>query len=246
MSRPYSDDELLAVLLSREVRDREVTACGAISMIPAAGMLLARETHAPDADLIILGSTAFMPFHTSRQFHFLCQRGDLGLFFLSGVQIDRFGNYNLHLLGKDVDRPEVRFPGGYGGGMIFYAARRTVMFRTEHTLRCFVPKVDFISSCGNSPEEVRRFGRLTRVHTPLATLVNTVPPGELRLGSVHPPYTLDDVVQRTGFDLGVSGEPPRTPEPTAEELRVLRQVVRRIMIETDTYGDWAAKNIQAA
>jgi glutaconate CoA-transferase, subunit B len=246
MSRPYSDDELLAVLLAREVRDGEVTACGALSMIPAAGMLLARETHAPDADLIILGSRAFMPFHTSREFHFLCQRGDLGLFFLSGVQIDQLGNYNLHLLGKDIDRPDVRFPGGYGGGMIFYAARRTVMFRAEHTRRCFVPRVDFISSCGNSPSEVRRYGRLTRVHTPLATLVNVVPPGVLRLESVHAPYTAEDVVERTGFDLGIAGHVPNTAVPSAEELRVLREVVRRIMIETDTYGEWAAKNIHAA
>src|SRR3974390_1063425 len=110
----YSEAELMAILMSREVRDGEVSACGALSQIPAAGLLLAKALHAPAAELIIL-NTVFRPFHTSRQFHFLAQRGELGLFFVSGVQIDRHGNYNLHQIGTDPERPKVRFPGGYGG-----------------------------------------------------------------------------------------------------------------------------------
>ena len=137
-SRGYNEDELMAVLLSREVRDGEISACGALSQLPATGLLLAKHTHAPDAELIIL-NTVFRPFHTSRQFHFLAQRGELGLFFVSGVQIDRHGNYNLHQLGEDPDHPTMRFPGGYGGGMIYYCARRTVVFRTEHTRRSRIP-----------------------------------------------------------------------------------------------------------
>jgi hypothetical protein len=49
----YNESELLAVLLSREVRDGEVSACGAHSQIPAAGLLLAQALHAPNAELII-------------------------------------------------------------------------------------------------------------------------------------------------------------------------------------------------
>ena len=92
VSLNYSEAELMAILMSREVRDGEVSACGALSQIPATGLLLAKELHAPDAELIIL-NTVFRPFHTSRQFHFLAQRGELGLFFVSGVQIDRCGNW---------------------------------------------------------------------------------------------------------------------------------------------------------
>ena len=130
MPNPPSASELIAVLLSREVREGELSACGALSMIPAAGLLLAQATHAPKAELLMLG-TPLMPFATSRQFHFLAMRGDLGLFFVSGVQIDRRGNYNLHMLGEDQDKPRVRFPGGYGGGMIYYAARRPGGYVTE-------------------------------------------------------------------------------------------------------------------
>lgn len=245
MNLEYNEAELMSVLMSREVRDGEVSACGALSQIPAAGLLLAKETHAPSAELIIL-NTPFKVFHTSRQFHFLAQRGELGLFFVSGVQIDRFGNYNLHQLGTDPDHPKVRFPGGYGGGMIYYCARRTVVFRTEHTLRSLVAKVDYVSAAGSSPPETLRLGNPTKVVTPKATFAFDKAAGILRLESVHPGYTLDDIRENTGFDLGIDGPVPTTQAPTAEELRALRGTVRTRMIETGTYAAWAAKSVAAA
>jgi len=243
MTRPeapdYNDAELMVVLMSREVRDGEISACGALSQIPAAALLLAKELHAPDAELIIL-NTVFRPFGTSRQFHFLAQRGELGLFFSSGVQIDRHGNYNLHQLGRDHDRPDVRFPGGYGGGLIFYAARRTVLFRTEHTPRSLVENVDYISAAGSTPPEVLRLGGPSKAITPMATFDFDASAGCLRLESIHPPYSIEDVRENTGFELGVT-EAAATKLPTAEELTTLREVVRRKMIETDTYRGWAER-----
>ena len=244
--RPYNDAELMAVLLSREVRDGEVSACGALSMIPAAGLLLAQALHAPNAELIILGSAAFMPFPTSRQFHYLAQRGELGLFFVSGVQIDRRGNYNLHLLGPDPDRPAQRFPGGYGGGLIYYAARRTVVFRTEHTRRSFVERVDFVSAAGSSPPEALRLGGPSKVVTPLATLRFDAERKVLVLESAHPPHTPREVAAETGFDLGPLGAVPATAAPGAEELATLRGAVRSRMIETGTYAAWAERTLGAA
>ena len=238
----YNNDELLVVLLSREVRDDEVSACGALSQIPASAMLLAKETHAPDAELIIL-NTVFRPFGTSRQFHFLAQRGELGLFFASGVQIDRHGNYNLHQLGSNHDRPDVRFPGGYGGGLIYYCARRTVVFRTEHTRRSLVENVDYISAAGSSPPEVLRLGGPSKLITPKATFVMDA--GLLRLDSIHPGHTFDEVRENTGFDLGVTSA-PTTKAPTDEELMTLRGAVRRKMIETNTYRSFAEKMLGAA
>jgi glutaconate CoA-transferase subunit B len=238
----YSEAELMAVLLAREVRDGEVSACGALSQIPAAGLLLAKERHAPNAELIILNSV-FNPFRTSRQFHFLAQRGELGLFFVSGIQIDRHGNYNLHQLGPDRDKPVVRFPGGYGGGMIYYAARRTVVFRTEHTRRSLVERVDYVSAAGSTPPDILRLGHPSKVVTPKANFRFDRDAGVLRLDTIHPPWTLADIRENTGFDLGVSAEVPATPSPTGEELRVLRQVIRPKMIETGTYAEWARRSI---
>ncbi len=242
--RGYNDDELMAVLLSREVRDGEVSACGALSQLPATGLLLAKHTHAPDAELIIL-NTVFRPFHTSRQFHFMAQRGELGLFFVSGVQIDRHGNYNLHQLGEDPEHPTMRFPGGYGGGMIYYCARRTVVFRTEHTRRSLVEKVDFVSAAGGTPPDVLRLGGPSKVVTPKATLAYIAEAGGLRLASVHPGHGVDDVRANTGFDLGDTSSVPATDAPTVQELQVLRTVVRPLMIETGTYARWAERAIAA-
>lgn len=239
-----NDDELMVVLMSREVRDGEVSACGALSQIPAAALLLAQALHAPDAELIIL-NTVFRPFGTSRQFHFLAQRGELGLFFASGVQIDRHGNYNLHQLGPDHDRPEVRFPGGYGGGLIYYAARRTVLFRTEHTRRSLVDKVDYISAAGSSPPEVLRLGGPSKLITPKATFTFDTSARCLRLESIHPPYSLGDIRENTGFDPGVE-DAAATKPPSDEELTTLRGIIRRKMVETDTYRRWAERSLGAA
>ena len=243
MSAETSNEELMAVLISREVRDGEICATGALSMVPAAGLLLARELHAPDCEIMILGSTAFMPFKTSRQFHFLAHRGELGLFFVSGMQIDRKGNYNLHILGEDQDRPKVRFPGGYGGGMLYYAARRSIVFRMEHSRRTLVEKVDFISAAGITPPDVLRYGNPSKVITPMATLRMDLEQGALKLESFNPPATVADVVEHTGFDLGDVSAIKAAPSPTEEELALLRDVVRRKMIETNTYGEWARTNL---
>lgn len=242
MNISYNDQELMAILMSREVRDGEVSACGALSQIPAAGLLLAKETHAPDADLIIL-NTQFRPFTISRQFHYLAQRGELGLFFVSGVQIDRLGNYNLHQIGDDPDHPKVRFPGGYGGGMIYYCAKRAIVFRTEHTVRSLVEKVDFISAAGSCDEKVLRPGGPSKVITPKAIFRFDKAARCLKLDTVHAPYTIDDIRENTGFDLGDVSDVKTTPPPTADELRTLRRVIRPKMIETGTYAAWAEKTV---
>ena len=234
----------MAVLISREVRDGEISATGALSMIPAAGLLLAQATHAPTAEIIILGSKAFMPFKTSRQFHYLAQRGDLGLFFVSGVQIDQYGNYNLHQLGSDRDRPKKRFPGGYGGGMIYYAAKRTILFRTEHSTRSMVEQVDFVSAAGSTPPNISRLGHPWKVLSPIATLAMDRKAERLRLESFHEPHTLNKVRENTGWDLGDCEGVGPTPEPTVEELTTLRGAVRERMVQTGTYADWARDTLR--
>ena len=72
----FNTDELIAVLMSREVRDWETSACGAVSHLPAAAMLLAEATHAPHAEVIILGSEQ-LGRDLGKDIHFLAQRGKL-------------------------------------------------------------------------------------------------------------------------------------------------------------------------
>jgi len=215
----------MAAVISRQVRDRAASATGANSPIPASGCLLAQATHAPNARIIILGSDDYYPFQGGKEFHDFAMRGNLDLFFLSGIQIDAEANINLHLLGE-YERPKARFPGAFGSGALYYMARRIVLFRTEHTRRTFVPHVDFITAPGRSGPEVFRPGGPVKVVTPLAVLSLSQETGRLELESVHSGHTVEEVVENTGFLLPVRPDVHQTVPPTEEELRILRGPVR--------------------
>ncbi len=217
---------MMAVIISREVRDFETVGVGAASPIPAAGCILAEQLQASHATLIILGSQEYYPFPAgSSELHFLAQRGDLDLFFLSGLQIDRRGNINLHVLGN-YEAPKLRLAGAYGSAMLYYMAHRVILFRTEHSRRTFVEKVDFVTAPGVTPESVHREGGPTLVVTPKAILSWDKGAGEWVLDAVNPGCTVEDVQANTGFSLRVAPGMRRTPPPTEQELSVLRTVVR--------------------
>jgi glutaconate CoA-transferase subunit B len=218
---PVTPEEMMAVAIARQVRDGETVATGANSPIPAAGCLLATRLHAPRARVIILGSRTHNPFRGGKEFFDFCQRGRLDLFFLGGVQIDAQANINLHVLG-DYAHPHRRFPGAFGSAVMYYVARRVILFRTEHTRRLFVPRVDFITSPGIAPPGVRRPGGPAKVVTPLALLTFNRETGLLELESVHPGHTVAEVLANTGFPLPVPPTAGPTPPPTAEELALLR------------------------
>ena len=226
----------MAVVISREVRDFETAGVGAASPIPAAACILAEQLHAPHAQIIILESQLkeYYPFPTGHsELHFLAQRGDLDLFFLSGIQIDRQGNINLHVIG-DYDAPKMRLPGAYGSAMLYYMAHRVILFRTEHTTRTFVEKVDFITAPGMTPANVHREGGPTLVVTPKAILAWDRQAGEWVLEAVHPRSSLEEVKEKTGFAVKISPSIKMTPPPTDKELFTLRTVVREKMKHVDS------------
>jgi glutaconate CoA-transferase, subunit B len=226
MAQPYTPEELMAVVISREVRDGETIGIGAASPVPAAGCILAGQLHAPLASIIILGSEEYYPFPAgSSELHFMAQKGELDLFFLSGLQIDRAGNINLHVLGS-YDAPTVRLPGAYGSAMLYHMARRVILYRTEHTRRTFVEKVDFVTAAGVLPESASREGGPSLVVTPKAMLAWDREKREWTLAAVHPGSTVIDVEENTGFPLRIPQPVPMTPLPTRQELLLLRTRVR--------------------
>jgi glutaconate CoA-transferase subunit B len=240
-SSDYSPEELMAVVISREVRDFETIGVGASSPIPAAGCILALQLHASHSNLIILGSKEYYPLSAgSSELHFLAQRGDLDLFFLSGIQIDASGNINLHAIG-DYRSPEVRLPGAYGSGMLYYMAHRVILFRTEHTRRTFVEKVDFVTAPGSTPENVHREGGPSMVVTPKAVLGWNRAGKKWLLEAVHPGSSVEEVKENTGFPLEMSPSFRVTPPPSEQELSLLRTTVREKVRRI--YPDFAAKKI---
>lgn len=217
----YTSDELMSVVIARQIRDVETVATGANSPIPAAGCLLATMMQAPASRVIILGSRTHYPFTSGKEFFDFAQRGRLDLFFLGGIQIDAAANINLHVTG-DYARPQRRFPGAFGSGVLYFVAKRVILFRTEHTRRLFVPRVDFITSPGSSAADVRRPGGPDKVVTPLALLAFDRERRRLELESVHPGHTIDEVRENTGFDLPLRPGAGGTRPPTTDELALLR------------------------
>ncbi len=237
----YTPEELMAVVISREVRDGEIVGVGAVSPIPAAGCILAEQLHAPHITLIILDSEEYYPFPAgSSELHFMAQRGELDLFFLSGIQFDRRGNFNLHVIG-DYNAPSVRMAGAYGSAMLYYMAHRVILFRAEHTRRIFVEKVDFVTGAGVTPENVYREGGPALLVTPKAALAWDQGAGEWVLDRVQPGSSVEDVRQHTGFDLRVSPSVHMMPAPTARELYTLRTVVKEKLERS--YPDFVREKI---
>jgi glutaconate CoA-transferase subunit B len=100
---------------------------------------------------------AAAPTDGSRELFDCAGQGRVDVFFLSGGQIDGEGNINLVTIG-DYEHPKVRFPGSFGSAYLYYVVPKVILFRVEHSRRTLVPKVDFISAPGGSPENVFRTG----------------------------------------------------------------------------------------
>lgn len=215
-------DELMAVLCARNVHDWERFAAGANSPIPAAGALLAREIWAPNAREAGTGDDA--PFVGAKEFTALIQRGKVDLFYFSAVQLDQHGNMNLQYV-QTASGGRRRFQGAFAAPVYYYTAKRTVMFRTEHSPRFLVEHVDYITAAAATGPRLRRHGTLTEVITPLAVLRFNPQAGHIELKSVHEGHTVADVQRATGFPLPLADDFATTVPPTPEEIGVLRTVV---------------------
>jgi hypothetical protein len=51
------------------------------------------------------------------------------------------------------------------------------------------------------------------------------PDRRMRMRSVHPGVTVDDVAAATGFELTVPADVPESRLPTAEELELIREII---------------------
>ncbi len=133
--------------------------------------------------------------------------------FMMPVQIDRAGNMNLSFIGPH-DHPKVQVIGSRGapGNTINHA---TSYWVPKHTARTFVEKVDFVSGVG-----VDRGGFVHQVITNLG--VFDFDGGAMRVKSLHPGVTMDEVRENTAF--AIDGDEAPTREPTAEELELIKKL----------------------
>jgi acyl CoA:acetate/3-ketoacid CoA transferase beta subunit len=143
-------------------------------------------------------------------------------------QIDRFGNANISAIG-DFARPTRQLLGvrGAPGNTVNHP---TSYWVPKHLPRTFVAKVDVVSGVGfdNAAKagfSASRYFGLRRVVSNLAVLDFARPEGAMRLVSVHPGVSVDEVVANTGFELIIEGEVPPTRWPTDDELTLIREVI---------------------
>jgi len=138
-------------------------------------------------------------------------------------QLDRFGNQNISCLG-DHARPSRQMFGARGAPGNT-ANHRTSYWVGKHAPRVFVERVDFVSGVGYDRADGVRFHDVFRVVTNLAVLNFGGPEHAMRLASVHPGVTVEQVQDATGFPLTVCDDVPVTREPSDEELKLLREVL---------------------
>jgi glutaconate CoA-transferase subunit B len=227
----FRPQELLASVIARLLGDAGHVAVGAASPIPATACTLLR-LKSGRPRLSLLQKRAGNPFtEGSRELFDLAGQGRVDVFFLGGAQIDGEANINLVQAGGS------RFPGSFGSAFMYFAAGRTILFREEHSERVLVPKVEFVSAPGWSPPEVERRGGPQALVTGRALFIWQKDKRRFRLQSVHPGNSAEDIRRNTGFDYDADASVPQTPEPTADELALMRGPVARIIAED--YPDFA-------
>src|SRR5262245_42476349 len=234
----FRDEELLAAVIVRLIGDARHVAVGNASPIPATAALTARALGNGRPYVSLLGSRRHTFFTDGGRELFDCAgQGRVDVCFLSGGQIDGEGNINLVSVG-DYDHPKARFPGSFGSSYLYYVVPRVILFRTEHSRRTLVERVDFISAPGTSPPNVFRTGG------PIALITNRClfsfdrTRKKFVLASVHPGHTVEEVLETTGFAFDRPADVPVTPPPSARSLQAMRGVAARELSEV--YPQFAA------
>lgn len=235
-------DEICAVACAEAFRDDGEILASPIGVIPSIGARLAKLTFSPDlmmtdgvaslvanvppigvpdAPLVIEGH---MPYRAIFDLVWWGRRHVM----MGATQIDRFGNQNIAMIGE-VEKPKAQLLGmrGAPGNTINH---RTSYFVPQHSKRSFVTKVDVVSGVGYDRAAAlgpvaSRFHELRRVISDKGVFDFETPDRAMRVRSLHPGVTLDDVLANTGFALVVPERVETTRLPTDDELRLIREAI---------------------
>lgn len=240
--------ELMACCGAREIRDGDIVIVG--TGFPTMSANIAKYTHAPNATMMqesgvydadpkrpalsvgdpCLNPGAAMIGGLLEVMGMFLQGGWVDVGFLSGSQVDKYGNINTTVIG-DYGSPKSRLPGSGGANAIGSLVRRVLIFALHDTRR-LAERVDFITTPGyiDGPGAREKWG-LPPGTGPEVIITNKAvmrfdeDTKVAYLSSYHPGSTVDEIVGLTPWDLEVSPDVGETETPTAEELRVIREVL---------------------
>ena len=223
-SMSFTPMELMICCAARELDDGKTVAVG--TGLPCAAAMLAQRTHAPNLVVMfeaggIAPQLPTMPVSVgdSTTFHRavlatsmadvmqFCQRGMVDYTFLSGAQIDPYGNAELHRdwPAREAEGASARQRRGMNDLASFFAGTLIVM---KHDAQKFVEKLDFMTTpgflTGPGAREAAGLPANTgphRVITDLCVLDFSPDTKRMRVKSLHPGKTLEQVKAATGFAL---------------------------------------------
>jgi glutaconate CoA-transferase subunit B len=240
-------DELQAVLLARDFRadDRVVQIGANLASARAAAMMASVSTH-PDMRVLIglsvdnlavsngIPAVREFSFHARSAFEgeAVMDQGTVfddtaspDVFFVGGLQVDQRGNVNLVGVPGEDGSWAVRGPGPVGLASMSTNCRGYYILMPAHSPRSFVERVSSITALGDRTrrEELGFPGGGPRLLLSPLGVFDFDDAGDMRLVSVHPGVTVDDVVAATGFPVVIPEQVPQTAPPTEDELRLLRE-----------------------
>jgi len=248
----YNRIELMVCTAARILEDNSIVVVG--TGIPCAAAMLSQKLFAPNLTIMFeAGGVApllpSMPISVgdSRTFYKgikatsmpeimeTCQRGMVDFAFIGGAQIDKYGNVNSTIIGEDYYKPKVRLPGSGGANDLASLCWKTIIIMIQDRRR-FIAKVDFVTTPGYlTGKEAREKTGLPKGTGPYKVITNLAVMGfdketkRMKVESIHPGATKEEILKNTGFDLMWKREIKETKPPTSEELKVLRE-------EIDPYG----------
>jgi glutaconate CoA-transferase, subunit B len=242
MTEEYTSTEMMVVAAARQLAGERVCFVGVGP--PNIACNLARRTVAPELELVYesgvfgavperlplsIGDPSLVTgsaLVTSQfeLFAYYLQGGLIDVGFLGASQIDRFGNINTTAIG-DYAKPKVRLPGSGGACEIAINAKKVFVIMPQ-SKRSFVERVDFVTSPGHlagaRPRSWLGAGPSVVV-TDLGVYTFDDDSGEMELASLHPGISVDHARDNAGWPLRVRDDVRSTPEPTPEELSLIRE-----------------------
>ncbi|GGY59236.1 CoA-transferase subunit beta [Streptomyces omiyaensis] len=232
--------EYCVVACAEAWRDAGEVLASPMGTVPMIGARLAKRTFAPDllltdGEALLIGDVPAIGAAPAIVEGWLPYRQHLALVttgrrhvMMGASQLDRYGNQNISCIG-DWERPRRQLL-GVRGAPVNSLNNPTSYWVPRHSARVFVERVDMVCGVGHdraaaAGPSATRYHRLPGVVTDLGVFDFETPDRGMRLRSLHPGVTVEQVREATGFALAVPEEVPYTRDPTAEELRLIREEI---------------------
>jgi acyl CoA:acetate/3-ketoacid CoA transferase beta subunit len=147
---------------------------------------------------------------------------------MGATQVDRYGNQNIAAIG-DYGRPKVQLL-GYRGAPGNTINDTTSYWVPNHSPAVVCEAVDTVCGIGYDraallTEQQRRFHEIRRVVTNLCVLDFETPDHRMRVRSLHPGVTIDEVQAATGFELVAATDVPESRLPTPDEVELIATAI---------------------